>query len=88
VARPRTGIGLVWLEIAERQYNDVPSTARDLVDQLLTRLSVEPTAEADATYNTHSDQWSVPFASHGFLFYAVVQEHATVIILRVIDIQP
>jgi hypothetical protein len=88
MGRPADRYRLVWLEIAERQYIDLPSTARDLVDQLLTRLSVEPTAEADATYNTYSDQWSVPFASHGFLFYAVVQEHATVIILRVIDIQP
>jgi hypothetical protein len=54
---------------------------------LLTRLAAAPTAEPDAVYNEHSDQWSVPLDDHGLVFYAVVQEHATVIILRVIHIQ-
>ena len=42
--------------------------------------------DQDAVYNDRSDQWSVPLGDHGFLFYAVVREPATVIILRLASV--
>jgi hypothetical protein len=75
---------LRWLEIAERQYLDLPPEARALVDDRLTRLLEDPIGEPGAVYNARSDQWSVPLADEGFLFYAVVHDPATVIVLRLI----
>ena len=40
----------------------------------------------DAVYNPASDQWSVPLGDDGVLFYAVVRDPATVIVLRVIGL--
>ena len=37
-------------------------------------------------YNERSDQWSVPLGARGFLFYAVVRDPATVIILRLVSL--
>jgi len=76
--------GPVWLEIAEQQYRDLPDDVRDLVDQRLTRLLEDPTADPDARYNQPSDQWSIPIGGHGFLFFAVVRNPAKVIVLRLV----
>lgn len=76
--------GPVWLEIAEQQYRALPPDLRELVDQRLTQLLENPIADADAVYNARSDQWSVPLANQGFLVYAVVQDPATVIVLRLV----
>jgi hypothetical protein len=75
---------LVWLEIADRQYDELPADLRDVVDQRLARLVDDPTADRDAVYNARSDQWSVPLADEGFLFFAVVRNPPTLIILRLI----
>jgi hypothetical protein len=75
---------LLWLEIADQQYRDLPVGVRELVERRLARLLENPTVEPDAVYNERSDQWSLPLADDGFLFYAVVQDPATVIILRLI----
>jgi hypothetical protein len=76
---------LVWLQIAEQQYHDLPGNARDVVDHRLAQLVENPTADSDAVYNPTSDQWSVPLGNNGFLFYAVVRDPATVIVLRLIS---
>jgi hypothetical protein len=65
---------LVWLQIAQQQYRLLPEDLRDLVDRGLAELLENPTADPDAVYNKRSDQWSVPLADQGFLFYAVVRD--------------
>ena len=77
--------GPVWLEIAERQYRDLPADLRELIDQRLGQLLENPTADPDAVYNERSDQWSVPLGDQGLLFYAVVQHPAKVIVLRLVN---
>jgi hypothetical protein len=75
---------LVWLEIAEQQYRALAPDLRAEVDCRITELVENPTKPTDAVYNQHSDQWSVPLADRGFLFYAVVRIPTKLIILRVI----
>ncbi len=74
----------VWLEIAEQQYHNLPDDARNFVDRRLAQLFENPAADPDALYNEPSDQWSITFGDHGFLFFAVVQDPATVIVLRLV----
>ena len=74
----------VWLEIAEQQYRNLPDDVRDLVDRRLAQLFENPTADPDAVYNEASDQWSITLGEHGFLFFAVVRDSATVIVLRLV----
>ncbi|GAA3224092.1 hypothetical protein GCM10017691_11770 [Pseudonocardia petroleophila] len=76
---------LVWLQIAEQQYRDLPEDLRRLVDRRIAALLENPTTDADAVHNARSDQWSVPLGDDGFLFYAVVRDPATLIILRVVS---
>ena len=75
---------LLWLEIAEQQYLDLPAELLGLVDARLTQLMDDPTVDPDAAYNERSDQWSVPVDAHGFLFFAVVTDPPTVIVLRLV----
>jgi hypothetical protein len=75
---------LRWLEIAEQQYRDLPANLRDVVDHRLARLVQDPTADRDAVYSAASDQWSVPVADEGFIFFAVVRNPPTLIVLRLI----
>ena len=75
---------LVWLEIAEAQYHDVPDELRVLIDRRLGGLLDDPTGQPDAVYNRRSDQYSVPLSDHGFLFFAVVAHPPTVIALRLV----
>jgi plasmid stabilization system protein ParE len=77
---------MVWLEIAEREYLDLPDQARDAVDQLLTQLEQTPTDLPAAAFDEPSDQWSAPFGDLGLVLYAVVRDRATVIILRIIHL--
>lgn len=76
---------LVWLQIADQRYHDLPESVRGVVDRRLARLLENPTADPDAVYNPSSDQWSVPLGDDGLLFYAVVHDPATVIVLRLIS---
>lgn len=76
---------LVWLQIADQQYHDVSEDLRRLVDRRIAALLENPTADSDAVYNERSDQWSVPLGDDGFLFYAVVRDPATLIILRLVS---
>lgn len=75
---------LVWLEIAEQQYRNLPVDVRDLVDRRLAQLVESPTAAPHAVYNGPSDQWSITLGGHGLLFFAVVRGPATVIVLRLV----
>jgi hypothetical protein len=75
---------LLWLELAERQYLDLPADTRALVDERLAQLQSDPPGLPDAIYDNASDQWSAPIADRGLMLYAVVPEPATVIVLRLI----
>jgi hypothetical protein len=75
---------LIWLEIAEQQYLDLPSRLREPVDVRLAQLRDDPTVDPDVTYNERADQWSVPVDDEGFLVYAVVPTAFKVIILRLV----
>jgi hypothetical protein len=77
---------LVWLQIADQQYHDLPEDLRRVVDHRIAALLENPTVDSDAVHNKRSDQWSVPLGDDGFLFYAVVREPATLIILRVLSL--
>jgi hypothetical protein len=81
---PSSPYRLLWLELAERQYLDLPDDTRALVDERLTLLQSDPAGLPDATYDAASDQWSAPIAERGLMLYAVVPERATVIVLRLI----
>jgi hypothetical protein len=76
---------LIWLQIADQQYHDLTGLVRDLANHRIASLLENPTIDRDATYNERSDQWSVPLGDRGFLFYAVVRDPATVIILRLVS---
>jgi hypothetical protein len=73
------------LEIADRQYRQLPDATRVLIDRQLAQLVENPTVEPDADYNERFDQWSVPVGADGLLFYAVVREPPTVIVLRLVS---
>lgn len=75
---------LIWLQIADQQYHGLTDRLRDLVNHRIAQLLENPTIDPDAVYDERSDQWSVPLGDHGFLFYAVVRDPATVIILRLV----
>ena len=75
---------LIWLTIAEMQYRSLGEEFQALVDRRLGWLLEAPTADPDAVCNSRCDQWSVPLGDHGFLFYAVVDEPATVIVVRLV----
>ncbi len=77
---------LVWLQIADQRYRDLPEVLHELVDRRIAQLLENPTVDADAVYNERSDQWSVPLGERGFLFYAVVRDPATVILLRLVNV--
>ena len=74
---------VLWLEMAERQYLDLPEGARRLVDERLAQLERDPLSLPDAVYDPSSDQWSAPVGA-GLLLYAVVVEPATVIVLHLV----
>ena len=74
---------LLWLEIAERQYLDLPNDARGMADERLMQLERDPLALPDAVYDSSSDQWSA-LAGGGLVLYAVVAEPPTVIVLRLV----
>jgi hypothetical protein len=78
---------LVWLEIADRQYRGLPDATRVLIDRRLAQLvEKNPTADPDGDYNERSDQWSVPVGADGLMFYAVVHDPPTVIVLRLVSL--
>jgi hypothetical protein len=83
---PPSPYRLLWLEIAERQYLDLPNDMRELVDQHLALLESDPAGLPDAIYDSASDQWSAPIGERGLMLYAVVPGPATVIVLRLIAI--
>lgn len=77
---------LVWLEIADQQYRELPDTTCRLVDRRLARLVEKPIADPDADYSPRSDQLSVPVGADGLLFYAVVGDPPTVIVLGLVSL--
>ena len=75
---------MLWLEIAERQYLDLPDDARELVDARLMQLTHAPSRVPDAVYDPTYAQWSVTLGGRGFMMYALVTEPATVIVLLLV----
>ena len=67
---------LIWLQIADQRYHDLPDSLHDLVNHRIAQLLENLTIDRDAVYNKRSDQWSVPLGDRGFLFYAVVRRDA------------
>jgi hypothetical protein len=76
---------LIWLQIADQQYHELPDGVRALIDRRLAQLVENPTVDPDADDNERSDQWSVPVGADALLFYAVVREPPTVIVLRLVS---
>ncbi len=79
---------LVWLEIAEAQYQALSPEARMVVDQRLAGLLDNPSSAKDAIYERRADQWSIPLPGRACLVYAVVTEPATLIVERVVRLAP
>lgn len=78
---------MIWAELAERQYLDLPGPARDRADRLLAELEHTPTQVSGAAYDQAADHWTAPFEDFSFILYAVVPDRATVIILRIVHVR-
>ena len=76
---------LVWLEIADRQYRELPDATRVLIDRRLARLVENPPSTRTLTTTSAPTKWSVPVGADALLFYAVVREPPTVIVLRLVS---
>jgi hypothetical protein len=81
---PPSPYRLLWLEIAERQYLDLPEDTRALVDEHLALLESNPAGVPEAIHDSASYHWSAPIGEHGPMLYAVVNDPATLIVLRLI----
>lgn len=79
---------LVWLEIAETQYQALAPEARAEMDRRFTELLHDPINVRDAIYERGSDQWSIPLAGRKCLVYAVVADPATLTVERVTPLAP
>ena len=75
---------LLWLELGERQYLDLPSQLLDRVDVYLAQLVNDPTGDPQVAYDERSDHWSLPIGDQDLLLYAVVADPPTVIIIRLV----
>jgi hypothetical protein len=49
-----------WVEIAERQRDNLPAVARRLVNRRIEELLRDPTGDPAATYDGVEDEWSIP----------------------------
>ena len=78
---------MIWAELAERQYLDLPDSARDRADRLLAELEHTPTEVPGAVYDQAADHWTPPFGDFSFILYAVVPDRPTVIILRIVHLE-
>jgi hypothetical protein len=70
-----------WVEVAERQRDNLPAAARRLVDRRIEELLEDPTGNP-AAYDGVEDEWSIPIGDGaGLILYAVVKEPRRVVIL-------
>lgn len=56
---------LVWLQITDQQYHELPDGLRALVDRSVAQLVENPTADPDADYHQRSHEWSFPLGRDG-----------------------
>jgi hypothetical protein len=71
-----------WVEIAERQRDNLPAAGRRLVNRRIEELLEDPASNPAATYDGVEDEWSIPIgAGAGLILYAVVDEPRRVVIL-------
>jgi hypothetical protein len=73
---------LLWLQVADRQYHDLPQGLRASVDRRLAQLVENPTSDRDADYNERLDQWSVPLGDDGFVVAALAWLLITAVVVR------
>jgi hypothetical protein len=73
----------IWLEIAQEQYDSLPTTTQRLIDRRIEELLNDPIGNPYAVYYQRFDEWTIPFgADEGFISYAVVEEPRRLVILR------
>ena len=71
-----------WVEVAERQRDNLPAVARRLVNRRIEELPEDPTGDPAATYDGVEDEGSIPIGGGaGLILYAVVDEPRRVVIL-------
>jgi hypothetical protein len=71
-----------WVEVAERQRDNLPVAARRLVNCWIAELLEDPTGNPAAVYDSVEDEWSIPIGvGAGLILYAVVDEPRRVVIL-------
>jgi hypothetical protein len=63
---------LVWLEIADQQYRELPDATRALINRRLAQLVENPTADADADYHERVARGRLPVTARS----AVSKQHA------------
>lgn len=76
--------GAVWLEIARRQYDSLPTEIQQQIDDRLEELLENPHLPKDA-YDARTDQWIAGYGDGlGLILFTVVNEHQRVIVLRIV----
>ena len=79
-----TPFRLLWVEVARSQYQALPTDQQQDLQELLSRLVVDPGMVA-ADYDRVSDQWLLDFAGGaGLVIYAVVPANRCIIVLRLV----
>lgn len=75
--------GVVWAEIPREQYRACSAQLQRRIDVAIEELAEQPT-RSGGSYDSATDLWTRPIDETTLLAYAVVHEHAKVLILRLV----
>lgn len=76
---------ITWVDYATDQYLALNTDLRNHLDEKLRGLTKDPTR--DASYDRDTDHWSIEFDDgQGLVVYIVNQQHARVVILRILHL--
>lgn len=71
------------VEVADRQYENLPESTRRLVDRRIEELLENPTGNPHKEYDPQFDQWSIPIGDDtGWILYSIEKNARRVILLR------
>lgn len=71
------------VEVADRQYANLPESTRRLVDRRIEELLENPTGNPHKEYDPQFDQWSIPIGDDtGWILYSIENNARRVILLR------
>jgi mRNA-degrading endonuclease RelE of RelBE toxin-antitoxin system len=74
---------LRWVEEAEKLYDKLPATTRQLVDRRIEELLQGPTGNPHMEHDEYFAQWSIPIGDDkGWILYGIEEDARLVILLR------